>query len=122
MLMNGKEINHLLLNAEQFDLSNFGKKIKIVKRIEVSYNYVRMDGSYFHSDTGGSSIIMVGTMGYIIGLTYGECFYIFNTKVENPVGLWVPKDSVEILENGGVNSPSYLLIIYNMREVAPSCC
>lgn len=121
MLMNGKEVNHLFLNGEQFDLSNFGKKIKIVKRIEVSYNYVRMDGSYFHSDTGGSSIIMAGTMGYIIGLTYGECFYIFNTKIENPVGVWVPKDSVEILENGGVNSPSCLLIIYNMREVAPSC-
>ena len=101
MLINGKEVNHLFLNSEQFDLSNFGKKIKIVKRIEVSYNYVRMDGSYFHSDTGGSSIIMAGTMGYIIGLTYGECFYIFNTKVENPVGVWVPKDSVEILENGG---------------------
>ena len=121
MLMKGKEINHLLLNGEQFDLSNFGKKIKIVKRIEVGENNVRMDGKFNYYNHGGAGVISAGTMGYVIGLTYGECFYIFNTKVENPVGVWVPKDSVEILENGGVNSPSCLLLLYNVREVASSC-
>lgn len=101
MLMNGKEVNHLLLDGEQFDLSNCGKKVKIVKKIEVSRNSVLMDGSYFYSDTGGAGIISAGTMGYVIGVTYGECFLIFNTKVKNPAGIWVPKESVEILESGG---------------------
>ena len=123
MLMNGKEVNHLLLNSEQFDLSNYGKKIKVVKEIEVSQNNVCMNGNYNFYNRGGSWIISSGTLGYVIGLTYGKCYYIFDTTVKNPIGVWVPKDSVKILESevGGVNSPSYSLIIYNMREVAPSC-
>lgn len=123
LLMNGKEVNHLLLNGEQFDLSNYGKKVKVVKRIEVCINGVNFDGSYFYNNTGGASIISAGTLGYIIGLTYGQCYYIFNTASKNPVGVWVPKDSVEILENGGVNKPFYLLFIYKLddvREVTPS--
>lgn len=123
LLMNGKEVNHFIVHGEQFDLSNYGKKVKVVKRIEVSINGVNFDGSFFYSNTGGASIISAGTLGYIIGITYGQCYYIFNTASKNPVGVWVPKDSVEILENGGVNSPSYVLFIYKLedvREVTPS--
>ena len=101
LLMNGKEVNHFIINGEQFDLSNCGKKVKIVKRLEVSQNGVRFDGSYFYSNTGGATIISAGTLGYVIGITYGQCYYIFNTESKYSSGIWVPKDSVEILESGG---------------------
>lgn len=100
MLMNGKEVSHLLLSGEQFDLSNRGKKVKIVKEIDVCQNNVCMNGKYHFYNRGGAGVISAGTMGYVIGLTYGECYYIFNTTVENPVGVWVPKDSVEVLKSG----------------------
>ena len=98
LLMNGKEVNHFIINGEQFDKSNCGKKVKIVKKLEVSQNGVRIDGSYYYSNVGGAGIISAGTLGYVIGLTYGQCYYIFNTASKYSVGIWVSKDYVEILD------------------------
>lgn len=120
MLMNGKEVNHLIVHGEQFDKSNCGKKVKVVRDISVSQNNVSMNGNYIYYNHGGALIISAGTLGYVIGLTYGQCYYIFDATIDNSAGVWVPKDSVEILENGGVNSTPILLFKYCM-EVMPSC-
>lgn len=101
LLMNGKEVNHFIVHGEQFDLSNCGKKVKIVKRLEISQNGVCMNGLYYYNNVGGAGVVSPGTLGYEIGLTYGECYYIFSTAYKNRPGVWVPKDSVEILESGG---------------------
>jgi len=47
---------------------------------------------------GGAGIISAGTLGYVIGLTYGQCYYIFNTASKYSAGIWVSKDYVEILD------------------------
>ena len=120
MLAGGKEVKHLIIGGETFSKSNYGKKVKLLKDVIIGDGYVTTGGVYNKYNRGGT-MILAGTPGYIIVFTYGNCYFICNALAANEIGTWVKKDMVEIEKNGGVNSLSYLLIIYNMEEAISSC-
>ncbi len=123
MLAGGKEVKHFIIDGETFSKSNYGKKVKILKDFVAGRGYTNIDGKYRVDDgISGVNVIPAGTLGYVIVGTFGECYYICHSTDIYKRGAWVSKDMVEILENGGVNSPSYLPFIYDIWEVAPYVC
>lgn len=156
MLMNEKEVNHLLLSGEQFDKSYdglIGKYMKIKNYDHPDYTEIPVKSDYCGADVTDKNFSIDGKTSFLPyphyavyeeyqivkilcwryinpsfskswpGLWLGGKIYvggISDTDMKDVI-LWVRVSDVEILENGGVNSPSYLLIIYNMKEVVPSC-
>lgn len=119
MLMNGKEVNHLVVNGEKFDKSYYMRKIRFLKDFASNDGWISPTGIAMGSGNGGMGVEK-GNTGYTI-LKYknGYCAYV---DIGFKIGFWVTEDCIEFIdETGGVNKPSYLLFIYCMKEVLPSC-
>ena len=115
MLMNGKEVNHLVVNGETFDKSYFMRKIRLVKDVNTKGGMINKDGIYF--DTSVSGLIMPSGTEGIVFLKYknGYCVYSDRYRDSYDYGFWVTGDCIEFIDNdktGGVNSPFYLLFLY----------
>ena len=143
MLAGGKEINYLMLNGEVFGSSNiFPKLYKFSNNRKHSFFY-ELD-----FDKNKNPILTLVNSNYSVALEdqdFAKVGFVLNYKNEKyalakctinwgsdsgsvsyiPVKayLWIKMSEygggTPIAQNGGVNSPSYLLIIYNMEEATP---
>lgn len=158
MLINGKEVNNLIIDGERFARTYdnlIGKKVWIPVNT-IAFNsiasiYRRTNSEYYYADwsnqvrnhwTDGpehkddkyGQTATVKDWQMKIGFKsevapnsdyvsfWGIWLCVGDVSANGPQGnLWVNLKDVTILQSGGVNSPFYLLIIYNMKEVVPSC-
>ena len=122
MLMNGKEVNHLVINGDKFDKSYVGLKVKINNVSLPLYSELTVDGDIGdYLSTADSRVT-----DFTILAKYKDKVYIARSFEDhnNQFGAafgWTDISNVTVLKNGGVNKPSYLLFIYYIEEVAPSC-
>lgn len=128
MLMNGKEVNNLIIGGHRFVIGDLiGKHVKATGYYKLASS-VDLDTGFPNpysasdSQTNPSSVMTVVAQ---IRNSEGR----FTIYIEHPGkgseasdGGWIDDRSVTIIENnGGVNSPSCLLLLYNVREVVSSC-
>lgn len=89
MLMNGKEVNHLIIGGEQFDKSYVGRKVRLVKdclmRGYISNNF----GLESLDRQGNAGTMLAGSENTIIA-TYKDWVSIY--------GGWVKKTDVELID------------------------
>lgn len=131
MLMNGKEVNHLVVGGETFDKSySAGVKAKVVERkgdVWVGSAWIgsiRKDGTVISSLPGGGGYTrQAGDIVTVIAIYKNAAAILTDDGQVYNTGSWISLDNLEFVDGktGGVNKPSYLLIIYYMKEVAPSC-
>ncbi|QHJ84789.1 MAG: hypothetical protein [Caudoviricetes sp.] len=97
MLMNGKEVNHLIIGGEQFDKNYFGKHVKIKKEGLYDNGHFRQNGEYFISDSEASNGLGVGEE--CVCLTkFNDFIYIVPAKFNGyHRDCWVPIADVEFL-------------------------
>lgn len=97
MLMNGKEVNHLVINGEAFDKSNCEHKIRFLKEFASRDGHVSPEGVSMGSGQGGAAI-MKGSIGHIF-LKYknGYCVYMDIDPLKN--GFWVTEDLIEFIDD-----------------------
>lgn len=126
MLMNGKEVNHLVIGRETFDKSySAGVKAKVVERKGPAWiGSIRKDGTVISSLPGGGGYAKeAGDIVTVIAI-YKNAAAILAADIQDyNTGSWISLDNLEFIDDktGGVNKPFYLLIIYYMEGVAPSC-
>ena len=131
MLMNGKEVNHLVVNGETFDKSySAGVKAKVIEKkgnvwIGTAWiGSIRKDGTIVTGINGGGNYAKsVGDIVTVIAIyKNAAAFLARDTDIIN-TGSWISLNNLEFIDDktGGVNKPSYLLFIYYVKEAAPSC-
>ena len=107
MLMNGKEVNHLIIGGEQFDKSYVGKKIKAISpegHWMVYYtNIINVDGSYPHSNTfidvGDTFVILAKYKNMIFVANPMDDSAKNNTNPTKGVGYgWIPIDHAKFID------------------------
>lgn len=139
MLMNGKEVNNLILAGQRFSAVKstlIGAKVQTKKGQKVYYV------GNVNTTSAGQFSIGSAVKDEIVPIK--QCLYLIKTdKFEDgeywiQIGITFSDENNKVIysstpcyirlsditlksEVGGVNSPTCLLIIYNMREVAPSC-
>ena len=111
MLMNGKEVKHLVISGETYDKSYVGKKAKLVAINGVGTIYtgyrVNLDGSIDWTIQNGQYVTAYpGDLCFILG-KYKNAFYIANVDKAGWHGSiapgpgcgqgWVYGDNLEIL-------------------------
>lgn len=113
MLMNGKEVNHLVVGGETFDKSNLiGRKVKgkgTDYAMPLSFDPKTGKGVWSTKSVCGlltSSTWEIVAQARVLNYVYlVEPNYIY--------GGWAHLSDLEFIdETGGVNSPSYLLLLY----------
>lgn len=112
MLMNGKEVKHLVISGETYDKSYVGKKAKLVAINGVGTIYtgyrVNLDGSIDWTIQNGQYVTAYpGDLCFILG-KYKNAFYIANVDKAGWHGSiapgpgygqgWVSGDNLEILD------------------------
>ena len=139
MLMNGKEVNNLIIAGQQFSAvknSLIGTNVQVKKGQTVYYVgdvSLATTGRFSIGSTSKDEIVPVKQCLFLTKKTKPEdgeywiqvqiSFSGEGNKffyVSTPCYIRLSDITIKS-EVGGVNSPSYLLIIYNMREVAPLC-
>lgn len=133
--MSGKEVNNLIIDGKRFALicdELIGKKIKVNNDKEVFYTGQDVDRGKLKARLvrGDYQTSTIQQIVYAFAAEKSEIWiqailtvYNGETYYANRA-VYISLNDVEILENGGVNSPSCLLFIYklkNVREVTPSC-
>lgn len=158
MLMNGKEVNNIIIDGERFartydnliskkvwipaNTNAFDSIASIYRRINSEYHYadwsnqVRShltDGPELKDGKSGQTVTVkdwqmkIGSKPEVAPNSdyvsfWGLWLCVGNINANGPQSnLWVNSKDVTILQSGGVNSPSCLLLLYNVREVASSC-
>lgn len=95
MLMNGKEVNHLVVNGESFDKSYMGIRVEILNDIRAD-SWITIDGSY-HVTSGTSTwIITQGAKNYVIMFKFYNNYYIINAYGSR--GAWARSSDIKILD------------------------
>lgn len=99
MLLNGKEVNHLIIGGECFDKSiEQGIKVRI-KVNAARYGRVTLGGSINNKSNGGGTVLSKGTV--CIGVAkYKNAICVANTEVsyDSAETSWVSLDDVEFLK------------------------
>lgn len=98
MLMNGKEVNHLIINGEIFDKSYYMRKMRFVKEVITDQGYATVNGVYIDKSFGGG-VIRIGTEGTVI-LKYKNGYYVcVNSDIVGRYGrgFWATDDSIELM-------------------------
>lgn len=109
MLMNGEEVNHLVIGGETFDKNYCMRRIRFLKSFASYDGFVSSKGITMSSGRGGMGVEK-GNTGYTI-LKYKNGYCVYHDA--SPWGFWVTEDCIEFIDTtGGVNSPSYLLLLY----------
>lgn len=111
MLMNGKEVNHLVINGEAFDKSfENGRKVRTVRNARIG----EIDESgMIHNQPGTSGWYIEKNIVFSVIARYKNAFCV--AYGYGNYAAWVSIDDVELIDEkvmGGVNSPSYLLFIF----------
>lgn len=117
MLMNGKEINHLVIGGETFDKSySAGVKAKVVaKGGYAETGSIKKDGTIVSGASGGGGYAKTaGDIVTVIAIYKNAAAVLANDTDFIMSGSWVYLDNLEFIddETGGVNSPFYLLFLY----------
>ena len=95
MLMNGKEVKHLVVNGEAFDKSYMGIRVEILNDIRED-NWVTIDG-YYHVTSGTDTTILTqGSRGYVILFKLHDCYYIIGK--DGGGGAWARSSDIKILD------------------------
>ena len=93
LLMNGKEVNHLIASGEQFDKSYVGKKIKAISPEGTSMVYytdrINVDGNYHPNNT----VINVGDTLVILA-KYKNMIYVANPMDDSAKNNTVPNKGI----------------------------
>ena len=82
MLMNGKEVNHLVINGDRFDKSYVGKRVKITPTSGASFLhfYPAVNGDGTLRDFTDLNYIVDRGDEVIILAKYMDCIFIANSK------------------------------------------
>lgn len=123
MLVNGKEVNHLILGGETFDKSfAAGRKARVIRNTEIGD--IKKDGTILDSALDGRSYMKGPDDIVTVIARYKDAVAILSSEFFT-MGSWIPINAIQFIddenENGGVNSPSYILFIFNIKEVASLC-
>lgn len=114
MLMNGKEVNHLVINGETFDKSCVGKRAKIVATKGDNSNNIYMgirvnaDGSissdtsdgYYHTAKIGDECVTIASyknVFYITNIT-GDSWHGSNHSGDGVGQGWLKKENLQFLD------------------------
>lgn len=100
MLMNGKEVNHLVIGGETFDKSYFMRKVRLVKDVNTRKGAINMDGVFWGDYTGGVTIPS-GAEG-IVFFKYknGYCIYSeYHPEDYFHYAFWVTEDCIEFIDD-----------------------
>ena len=146
MLAGGKEVNYLMISGDVFESNKaWPKSYKFNADIlkDTTWYYLEKNGNgeliltpqtdshFLHTQIviSNKNVLVYRTMSYqneeyalincyIVGTQQG-----FGDTDLVRCAIWVKMSDLgggtPIVENGGVNSPSYLLFIYDIREVTP---
>lgn len=122
MLMNGKEVNHLVIGSETFDKSySAGVKAKVIHN-NAPIGVVKKDGSIYDVEqhNGAQYVMPKGRIVTVISRYKDAVSVLYEDHSSRS---WMSIYDLEFIDDttGGVNKPSYLLFIYCMKEVLPSC-
>lgn len=96
MLMNGKEVNHLVINGETFDKRYWGKDVEILNKI-YGESTVNINGAYHKALSVDSWLIYPGTKGYAVALKFYDCYYIAQKNGDGGAA-WVQSSDIKILD------------------------
>lgn len=129
MLMNGKEANNLIINGHRYVIGDLiGKKVKADGYYKLASSVdldTGLPNPYSASDSQTVPSEAMTIVAQIRNINGGFTIYTEYPAKElgdASSGGWIDTANLTFVDsNGGVNSPSYLLIIYNVREVAPLC-
>lgn len=97
MLMNGKEVNHLVISGETFDKSYYGKKVQLLNDVYLDSG-ITYDNKYYYGGYGG--IFTKGREGFIILLKHLNFYYICCTLGADKIirGAWCKEEDIKILD------------------------
>ena len=147
MLMNGQKVNYLVLNGEKFTSeSAFPKYYKFKNQSELKTYNLELDPNnnvvfnvqrrrqwetndwvYYGAYLSQKNLVLaiVKNNGQQYALTYCEVNFKTGSVGSQSIAVWINVSEAGGMtladETGGVNKPSYLLFIYCMKEVLPSC-
>lgn len=94
MLMNGKEVNHLVVNGETFDKSYYLRKIRFLKSFATGQGTIGEGGIYMGS--GGGGPVEVGDEGYVLfKYKNGYCVELQREQY----GFWVIGKWIEFIDD-----------------------
>ena len=117
MLMNGEEVNHLVVGGETFDKSySAGVKAKVVaKGGYAEIGSIKKDGTIVSGMPGGGGYAKtVGDIVTVIAIYKNAAAFLASDTALINTGSWIYLDNLEFINDttGGVNSPFYLLLLY----------
>lgn len=95
MLMNGKEVKHLVVNGEAFDKSYMGIRVEILNDIRTD-NWVTFDGHYNVTSGTDTWVLTPGSEGFVILFKHYDCYYIINKGGGR--GAWARSSDIKILD------------------------
>ena len=88
MLMNGKEVNHLIIGGEKYDKSYVGRKVRLVKDC-VTRGYISNSYGEHLVAEGNAGVMLAGSENTIIA-TYKDWVSIY--------GGWVEKSDIKLID------------------------
>lgn len=99
LLMNGKEVNHLIINGEAFDKSySAGVKAKVIS----GFTYVgtiNKNGDIISEDTaGGKHFKSRGSILTVVGIYKNAAAYLADDGEKYARGSWVSLDDIEFID------------------------
>lgn len=94
MLMNGKEVEHLVINGEAFDKNYYLRKIRFIKSFASYDGRVNEKGVVMYHDQGGLAI-EPGKEGFVY-LKYKNGYCVSLSKGER--GFWVIGEWIEFID------------------------
>lgn len=110
MLMNGKEVNHLVINGEMFDKSFYLIKARAIKDADIGV--ISKSGEIKPERVGGVGSAYM-PKGRVITLIARYRNAVCMTAEDTGASGWISMNDIEFIDaTGGVNKPSYLLFIY----------
>ena len=142
MLMNGQKVNYLILNGEKFTSENafpffacYPKADTSTTAFEYELYYEGLTPKFkrkFENDIFKVELIDPNKVLVTDFMTFnGEEYVKIYANRKNYGGNWTQYANAWVksdafggfvkLDIGGKNKPSYLLFIYYVKEVAPSC-
>ena len=98
MLMNSKEVNHLIIGGQQFDKSYFGKHLKIKASNVFSGGHLNAEGKYYISQLNSRSEISVGEECICL-VKFNNYIFVVPVKWRNSDrDCWISISDVEFLD------------------------
>lgn len=97
LLMNGKEVNHLIVNGEAFDKSySAGVKARVIARTYVGT--INKNGDIISEDTaGGKHFKSRGSILTVVGIYKNAAAYLADDGEKYARGSWVSLNDIEFI-------------------------